>query len=323
MKKFSEIIDYYYSELHPIVKELDKKREDVKKNIINIFGIIAFIATIVVVLILKNKTDDSTLEVLGFYVFFLLGVYGFVKKFFAKDYIFEFKLKVIKPLIEYMDKNLKYTTKAYIPRHHFEKSSIINAKIDRYSGNDYIKGKIDGVMVEFSDILAQKEAKDSKGNKEYVTLFEGVFFRAEFPKHFTGKTVVLPDSATNLFGDYIGEFLQKNNFGRDKLVKLDNPEFEKFFVVYSNDQIEARYILSHSLMEKMLNFRKKVGVDVAFSFVDGNMYVGVFYNKDSLEPSIFESLLEYKVAKEYIQTLYYALGMVEELKLNQKLWSKR
>lgn len=47
-----------------------------------------------------------------------------------------------------------------------------------------------------------------------------------------------------------------------------------------------------------------------------------FFNKDRFEPSVFHSLLKYKIAMEYVQTLHLAIGIVEELKLNQKLWSK-
>ena len=39
---------------------------------------------------------------------------------------------------------------------------------------------------------------------------------------------------------------------RQKLIKMDNPEFEKEFVVYSDNPIKARYILTHSLMQRIL-----------------------------------------------------------------------
>lgn len=104
---------------------------------------------------------------------------------------------------------------------------------------------------------------------------------------------------------------------------MDNPEFESAFVVYSNDQIEARYILSHSLMEKLLSFKNKSTRPIHTSFRANHIYMAISYDKDLFEPSIFRSLLEHKVAMEYVKTLHLAVGIVEELKLNQKLWSKR
>ena len=40
-----------------------------------------------------------------------------------------------------------------------------------------------------------------------------------------------------------------------ELVKLEDPEFEKSFVVYSGNQTEARYILSTSLMRRILDYK--------------------------------------------------------------------
>jgi len=323
MKKFSEVIDYYYSELNSIVKELDQKRQKVKQKIIG-WTIVLALAVVVLVWGIVSVSDESdpfgtviTLAVLG------LGGFGIIYKILTKDYSTEFKLRVIEPLIKFIDHNLTYLPSSTIPQYIFERSKIVTQKIDRYSGDDLVKGVIDDVKIEFCDLHVEKEYEDSKGNSQYQTLFQGIFVRAEFPKHFYARTIVLPDNAEKIFGSYIGKILQSYNFGEEKLVKLDNPEFEKHFVVYSSDQIEARYILSHSMMQRILTFRKKVGHDLSFSFVGGEMFVGVHYNKDSLEASIFGSLLEYKIAKEFVESLYYSLGIVQELQLNQKLWSKR
>jgi len=104
---------------------------------------------------------------------------------------------------------------------------------------------------------------------------------------------------------------------------MDDTEFEKEFVIYSSDQIEARYILSHSLMKKLLHFQNKSDHPVYISFVGNHIHMAVYYNKDLFEPSVFRSLLEYKIAMEYVKTLHLAIGIVDELKLNQKLWSKK
>jgi hypothetical protein len=133
---------------------------------------------------------------------------------------------------------------------------------------------------------------------------------------------VLPDTAQNTFGDLIGQWLQSNNAMRGELVKMDDPEFEREFVVYSSDQIEARYILTHALMKKLLNYKKRTKQDIFVSFTNKNIHLAIAYNKDLFEPSVFSSLLNYKIAMEYVQTLHLATGIVEELKLNTKLWSK-
>ena len=49
----------------------------------------------------------------------------------------------------------------------------------------------------------------------------------------------------------IGQKLQSftTAFSKRQLIKLEDPEFEKLFAVYGDDQIEARYILTPALMQ--------------------------------------------------------------------------
>ena len=121
----------------------------------------------------------------------------------------------------------------------------------------------------------------------------------------------------------IGSWLQKNNFTKASLVKLDNPEFEKHFVVYSDDQIEARYILTHSMMKRLTDFRQKSGEDISISFRGNNIYLAIHYNRDLFEPTVFSSLLNLQATLDYIKNLQLAISIVEELKLNENLWSKQ
>lgn len=44
--------------------------------------------------------------------------------------------------------------------------------------------------------------------------------------------------------------------------------------------------------------------------------------KELFEPTVFSSLLSIEQAMGYIRTLRSSIGIVEELKLNEKLWSK-
>lgn len=201
---------------------------------------------------------------------------------------------------------------AHIAQENFTRSKIFTTTPDR----------LGGITIELSDLHAQKKHKDSKGRTSWSTIFQGLFIICEFNKHFQAQTVILPDTAQSTFGSFIGNWLQANNISRLELVKMDSPEFEKEFVVYSTDQIEARYILTHTLMSKLLHLKKKSKHPLYVSFIGGKIYMAIEYNKDLFEPSVFHSLLKYKIAMQYIQTLHLALGIVQELQLNQKLWSK-
>ncbi|MDQ7061132.1 MAG: DUF3137 domain-containing protein [Sulfurimonas sp.] len=321
MKNLSELTDFYYKTLYPTLKRLEADRKKVRYRIF-LFGISYTLIYALLIVTLKNILFQS-FDAIGFIGIIYIAIGAFIYKMLSKDYIKEFKQKVIHPLIKELDNNLNYDSSSHVPAKIFRQSKLFTSSIDRLNGNDFVKGKIDDVKLQFSDIHAQKRHKSSKGKESWNTVFQGLFIVAEFNKHFKEKTVILPDSAQNMFGDMIGNWLQSNNVSRDKLVKMDSPAFEKEFVVYSTDQIEARYILSHALMERLLNFKKKSSHPVYISFIGDSIHMAIEYNKDLFEPSIFRSLLDYKIAMEYVQTLHLCIGIIDELKLNEKLWSKR
>ncbi|MCJ7766350.1 MAG: DUF3137 domain-containing protein, partial [Thiovulaceae bacterium] len=156
----------------------------------------------------------------------------------------------------------------------------------------------------------------------WQTTFQGLFIVAEFNKHFKGNTVVLPDTAESTFGSFIGNWIQSNNYTRSDLIKMDDPSFEKEFVVYGTNQIEAHYILTHAMMERLVQLRKRAGEKVSVSFHGTHIYIAIDYREDLFEPKLFSSLLDYRGTMAYIQTLHLATSIIKELKLNERLWSK-
>ncbi|MDW8434373.1 MAG: DUF3137 domain-containing protein [Aquificaceae bacterium] len=215
--------------------------------------------------------------------------------------------------------NLTYRAEQYIPVELFVGSMLFidKPRPDRYTGEDFVEGKVGDTDIAFSEVHAEykTETIDMKGRKRtnWHTIFKGVLFMAKFPKRAKGVVLVYPDTF-RLFGTPAG--LER--------VKLEDPEFEKRFDVFSNDQIEARYILSLSLMRRMLDFILKTGAKVRFSFMDEYMFCAMDFGKDFFEaPSIFHSLypLIYKEGfKQYVQEVELLISVVEELNLNQRIW---
>ena len=320
MKQIEELTTFYQNELYPILEDFEKKRKKLRTQLIFFFVIIIWNMATVYFFFFFGK--ENSFDILPFFIAGIFAIGSFLYKYIRRDYRSEFKEKVIKPLIKELYPNLNYSANLHISKDIFNRSLLFSPP-DLYNGNDFILGLIDSTKIQFSDVHAQKEYEDSKGNKKHSTIFQGLFIVADFNKNFYGKTVVLPDVAQNTFGNMLGSWLQSKNMSRDELVKMDNYEFEKEFVVYSDDQIEARYILSPTYMEKILEYKKKSKEKLFISFVDNHLHLAIDYRKDLFEPTMFTSLLDDKVTHEYINTLHLAVSIVEELKLNQKLWSKR
>ncbi|MDD2266407.1 DUF3137 domain-containing protein [Sulfuricurvum sp.] len=320
MKSISELTDFYYKELYPYLEELEKTRIHILSQLKWYGGIGTVFFLIVALWMGKNFGLFHPLMIavaVGF-VLIALITYRTMTQGYAKD----FKNHIITPLIGAIDSHLSYNPDFIVSQYLFERSNLFQHSIDRYTGNDYVKGSIDGVPIEFSDIHAEYQTRDSKGRTQWHTLFRGLFLVAEFNKNFKSKTVILPDLAEKTFGNLIGGWLQSINISRGKVIQLDDPIFEKKFVVYGDDPIEARYILSHSMMMRIVEFQKKISYPLFISFVQNHIHIAIGTGKNLFEPTVFKSLLDYKQAMEYLHTLRNTIGIVEELKLNEKLWSK-
>ena len=320
MKSISELTDFYYDALYGDLKELEAERQKIVRRLIGVFVAVGIIAAVIMLTIYKESGGPN--DGIFFVAFAAFAIGAFAMKFMTKDYTRDFKFRIIKPLIHAIEDDLVYRSRDVIPESLFRHSGIFKHRIDRYNGNDLVTGTIDGTELRFSDVHAEYRTKDSKGRTSWHTIFHGLFIMAEFNKHFAGRTVVLPDQAEKLFGSLIGRWLQSKNVTRERLVKMDDPEFEKHFVVYGSDQIEARYILTHSMMKRLLDFKKRSKENIFVSFVGSHIHVAVS-GGDRFEPAIFKSLLSYEQAMAYIATLKLAIGIVEDLKLNQRLWSKQ
>ncbi len=321
MRKLSELTDFFYNELHPDLQRLEADRKALARKLVYVAAAIGALSLLITYAVFNSSDSHSEAD---FAPLFIGGaLFMWVKKVMSRDYSHEFKDSIIHPLINQIDSSLHYSKNLHIQQGYFERSKLFKKGIDRYSGNDLVQGELEGVKIRFSDVHAEYESRDSKGRSSWHTIFQGLFIIADFNKYFEGETIVFPDKAEKTFGKLIGSWLQKYNLAQEELVKMDDPEFEKHFVVYGTHQIEARYILTHSMMKRLLDFKKRSKVPLHISFVDKQIYLALEYNKDLFEPTVFSSLLEYSLVKEYISTLQLATGIISELKLNERLWSKR
>jgi len=320
MKKLSELMNFYYDKIYPQIETLEDDRKKVLFKIklsifICIFIAIAIITTSYYIGLLKKGIDP-----IYWAVAISLALYGILYKLIISDYRNDFKDEVIQKIVSFLEPTLKYNKNGYIYKEEFIWSNLFQKKIDRYSGNDLVEGKIEETNIKFSDIKAEYKTT-SKNKTTWHTIFRGQFFMADLNKEFNDRMVVLPDSAEKLLGG-IGRFLQSHNPDRDKLIKLDNPEFEKEFVVYANDEITSRYILTHSMMQRILNFKKKSKKEIYLSFRNSKIFVAVS-SKDMLEPNPFKPLNDFNTIKEYYESFKIVVDIVNELKLNRRIWSKK
>lgn len=324
MKTTDELLNFYYTKLASNIHMLEEERLQIRDRV-TIFNYIFFILNVITIAFIAYLAavikPHLFKHFFQYYIFTGFIIYLLIIRMLVGDYKLLFKVKLIAPLIKEIDETLVYKPQAKIDEKTFMNSQIFMNNLASYTGDDLVTGKLGSVDISFSDIVAKKLSLSSTGGSEIA--FQGLFLVTSFNKYFSSSTIILPDKAEKIYGSLVGQWLQSNNLKRDELIKMDYPEFEKEFVVYGNNQIEARYILTHSMMERILNLKKKTGKALYMSFVNGHMYLATEYHKDLFRAQWSRSPIESNIAMEYIKTVKFVLAIVEELKLNQKLWSKR
>jgi len=194
---------------------------------------------------------------------------------------------------------------------------------DRYNGKDYFEGVHGRTALHFSLVHAEERYEttttetDSDGHtttrteEHWRDIFKGLFFSADFNKEFHGRTLVRAGKA-GLFSGLFGN-----------LVKLEDPRFSSRFRVYSSDQVEARYILTPRLMERLLELESSLGGFEA-SFIGSWVYIaagGFPYN--AFEPDVGRPFTDPAQVTKTLGWIFHVVGIVEELDLNTRIWSKR
>ena len=221
----------------------------------------------------------------------------------------------------------------YMPQSGLSESAFNRANLfqnpDRFNSEDLIEGKIGATRVQMSEVHAEDKQThtDSKGHTTttYTTIFRGLFVIADFNKNFNGMTYVVPEGISGSLGA-LGRGLQSLGGklgGRGDLVQLEDPEFERAFVTYSNDQTEARYILSSALMRRLLNLKAHFNDNVSAAFIGGSLYLMIAKNDDWFEPPALSAPLTFEGVQTTLHQLQMATGIVEELDLNTRIWSKQ
>ncbi len=191
---------------------------------------------------------------------------------------------------------------------------------------DGFRGSLGKTSVFFSEMKAEYKTtrRDSKGNTRtsYHTFFDGLFMIADFHKHFRSSVLVLPDVAERSFG-LLGKKLQGfRPFPEQKLVYLEDPEFEKNFVCYGEDQVEARYILSTSMLRRILDLKEKWADDVRLHFRDSSALTAISHKHNLFEPNLKQTALHRGHLQQICSELTTCFEIVDDLNLNTRVWTK-
>ena len=237
-----------------------------------------------------------------------------------------------------------------------EKSLLFQSYNRRYDDDLFI-GEYENVGFKILETELVHESHSSK-KKSRSTIFKGIISLFTSNKNFTGQTIiatkgdatavpvplwlvflfVLPFFCIGCVLVYkdpteIGAWFftifsilvfvlcicAKSTFKLEK-IELEDPEIKKHFVVYSNDQVEARYLLTPSFIERFKNLETAYGTDrIKCSFFDNKVMFAIRNRKDLFEIGhIYKSLHDPKMLYTLYNELAAIQAMIKHFKFNEK-----
>lgn len=183
---------------------------------------------------------------------------------------------------------------------------------DRRYGDDYFEGKYKNVTMTISEEKLTQIVRTRKSRHEQ-TVFDGVIVILSMNKKFKGQTVVKKD-----YGWLGNKFTCPSGLQR---LRLEDPVFERKFEVYSDNQIEARYLLTTAFMERLLRLKQAFGgKKIECSFFDHQLMIVISTSENMFETSsFFHSAFDKKRMDRAFEQFCSVREIVDILKLNQQL----
>ena len=290
----------YNTQILPLTKSLDKERKKFILLVLLCYLGLIFLGYIIYIISLNgsNSVSDKTaciLLPLGLIIAGGCGVYLTIKKKFENK-----MKKELMPVVCSCFGDIVWSNPKYIRYGDVYKNSNILPHHTCSHIDDCFSGSYRNVKYRIEELWAEK------GN---VTVFQGVVILLEMNKKFKGNTVIRLNGILNY----------PDNFDLHRTV-LEDIEFEKKFDVYTDDDVEARYLITPTLMERLKNMRVAFHADsVSAAFYDDRFFIALSTRKDLFSiGKLTKPLYDYKQFITMFEELYSIFALINYFKLDRK-----
>ncbi|MDX1974773.1 MAG: DUF3137 domain-containing protein [Rickettsiales bacterium] len=304
---------YYHQHIFPQVKTFEAKRiealEQFRKRSWMVLPVMLLVIALTAIgLGMVHKSHEFVL----FVSFAALSGLVFYASMPVLNYKVAVKEHIFPKIFKFFGEEFSYHGEGLLSVRELEPSELIPSYDDEAT-EDYVKGSYDGVAIEFTEAKLTRETTDSKGRRRTTQVFRGMFVLFSMNKPFTGKTIIKRD------GGWVGNWLGKK-FNTLELVTLEDPTFEKAFQVYASDQVEARYLLTTSFMERLLQLDElynRAGLQASFY---GDKLLLMIPSRNRFETaSIFYPATFIDDIRMILAEMHELFRVIDVLKLNQRI----
>lgn len=150
---------------------------------------------------------------------------------------------------------------------------------------------------------------NTNGYQSEIPIFNGLFAVIETNSSFKDRLYITKDSGSD---NKESLYEQRKDYYNIKN-KIDSTEFEKIFDVYSNSQIISLQILTHEVIEMILDFYNEFKVNFEITIKEKFIYIR-FSTYDMFEvPFSNKYSLDKDTLYKYYRTLDFTLSLSTKL----------
>ena len=306
---------YFEQHLHPLINNCEEQRLTLLKQYkgrAQKVLLVAFLLVLALIIIYFNYRQFLTANPV-LVILFVAGPLIFLFNWASRP-IREFnsgiKFLIFPKLVSYFGEDFEFYERPQWSLHGLSHFDVL-PDYDDAATEDQINGRYKDVSFRLMEARLTRETRDSDGDRNKETVFDGFLVLLDFNKSFVGKTVVKKD------GGLLGQWFKGRSSGMES-VALEDPAFEKYFDVYSTDQIEARYLLTTSFMERLLLLKSVLGGNsISCSFYNRQLLMMVESKKNRFEAgSIFKPVTFEYETRTVVKELGEIFRIIDKLKLN-------
>jgi Protein of unknown function (DUF3137) len=166
-----------------------------------------------------------------------------------------------------------------------------------FHSSNHLRGQVGQVKLELSELHVRAET----GQRQPRALFDGLWIIATFPTSFRTKTLIRP----------VTDDLESVQPGF-RTVRLEEAAFTRLFDVRAEDSVEAQYVLSSRLLNRIKDFHDEGERDACFAFHGQSLQIGIA-QANLTGPAFAQALLE---------ALDLTVSLVRELEANTFIWNR-
>ncbi len=261
--EFKGFSDYYNRELLPALEEKEFDRLNAFKKI-NKYGPMTVGGIAILAGLLFWRVGSPMFLIAGA-MFAAVSYFG-IRGHFLKDVKSRTKNHLVTGICKFIGWEFSEQVTTPPDLKPLIENGLLPKRYDRVNFEDKMWGNAHGAGFESLECHMEREDRDSDGDTKWVTVFRGSLMALDFHRKFLGKTVVLRDK---------GMFNRKKKSDM-KRVGLVDPKFEKIFEAYGTDQVEARYLLTPTFMQRLVDLEESVdGKNIRFAFLNELLLIAV------------------------------------------------